>query len=93
MYRSKFIDANLKKSSMKDVHLNGADLCGAIFVNANLQNVDFTGANIKKADFTGANIENVKFEKCKGYDEAIFDNNSKDRIKFTDDHPKNKNNI
>lgn len=94
MYRSKLIEANLKKSSMKDVHLNGADLRGATFVNANLQNVDFRGANIKNADFTGANIEkNVKFGKCKGVGEAIFDNNSKDRIKFTDDHPKNKNNI
>ena len=67
MFGSILINANLEDSSMKGVLLNGADLRGAKFLNANLEDVDFRGANIK----------NVKFENCKGFNEAIFDNNSR----------------
>ncbi len=88
MNRSKLIGANLKNSSMKGVQLKDADLRDAKFFNANLQDVDFRGANIKDADFTGANIKNVNFEKCKGSNEATFDENSRNCIKFTNDLPK-----
>jgi len=74
LYGAKFINANLIDSSFKGAPLNGADLRGADFRNANLEDANFSGAEIKNANFIGAIIRNTKFSKCKGSNEAKFDN-------------------
>ena len=82
LHGAKFINANLLDSSFKGASLKGADLLGAKFRNANLEDSDFSGANIKNAIFIGAKIRNTKFSKCKGSNEAKFDNGI-DIIKLT----------
>jgi uncharacterized protein YjbI with pentapeptide repeats len=71
---AKFIDANLMDSSFKGALLNGADLRGANFRNANLEDADFSSAKINKANFIGTIIRNTNFSKCKGLNDAKFDN-------------------
>lgn len=69
-YKTKFIKANLEKSSFKESVLRGSKfnkctLKEVDFSSADLQDAVFNKSDLRFANFTGANLKGVKFKESK----------------------------